>query len=79
MNSRRLPSGSRTYTLEPVFLRPPCRSTGPSTGFTPAPSNIALSDSGVPPHTKHKSPQGGFAAGALNVKDLSYHAQAGES
>ncbi len=64
MNSRRFPSGSRMYTLDPSALRPPWRGTGPSTMAVLAPSSQALRAAAVPSHTKQKSPQGGFAAGA---------------
>lgn len=68
MNSSKLPSGSRMYTLEAPFLRPPWRATGPSMTLAPARSSKAFSDSGVPSQTKHKSPQGGLAAEARSVK-----------
>ena len=42
--------------LEPVFRRPPARSTGPSSIFTPARSSIVFSSTADPLHTKQKSP-----------------------
>ena len=35
MNSSKLPSGSRVYTLDAAFLRPPWRATGPSIRLYP--------------------------------------------
>ena len=63
MNSSKLPSGSRVYTLDAAFLRPPWRATGPSMILAPAQSSKAFSDSGVPSQTKHKSPLGGLGGG----------------
>ena len=68
MNSTRLPSGSRTYTLEAGTWRPPRRSTGPSMMVAAAPSSSTSNDSADPSHTRQMSPHGGSAAGARSVK-----------
>src|SRR5262249_18330771 len=73
MNSSRLPSGSRTYVLVPLTRRPPSRWTGPSATAAPTSVNKACNASTVPSHTKHRSPQGGTAAGARNVNASRRH------
>jgi hypothetical protein len=55
MNSSRLPSGSRTYTLDDAFCRPASRGTGPSNALIPLLSSIALCCSGVPPCLAHRA------------------------
>ena len=71
MNSRRFPSGSRTYTLDASARRPPSRATGPSRSIAaPASSSSACSDSGDPSHTKQRSPHGGRAFGRAQREAL---------
>ncbi len=64
---QRLPSGSRTYTLDAGAGDRLARSTGPSTISAPAWSSSACSAAGEPSHTKQRSPHGGCAAGARSV------------
>jgi len=66
-------AGAGRAVVEALVRRPPWRLTGPVSTLAFALASAAETDSGVPSQTKHRSPHGGFAAGARSVNVVFCH------